>query len=266
MSETIAVVTGAARGIGRAIAEVLARDGYVVVAVDVRDFDLSAETAAAFNGRSIHPVIGDLTKSDTLQAVLSQIHQLDKPVAVLVNSAFRETRAPFMELTDQDWLDTWSHSFLTAVSMTRTLVPLMKAHGRGSIVNISSVHAMGSGYGVSPYDAAKAALSALTRSLALELGPDGIRVNAVLPGLIITERNHDRWFDHPNDLAAVRWTYPLRRPGTPEEVAEMVAFLASDRASFVTGANVLVDGGMMAALSEATALTIAEKAEIPAPS
>lgn len=261
MDREIAVVTGGARGIGRAISVNLAHEGYTVIAVDIR----KAETHESVGPGVIHMVEADLTTTAGIDAVIHHVDQSGLPVSVLVNSAFREIRRPFTDLTDEDWRDTWNNSFMTAVEATRALIPRLRETGHGSIVNISSVHGLGAGYGVAPYEAAKAALLALTRSLALELGPMGIRVNAVLPGLIITERNYERWHNQPNDLAAVTWTYPLHRAGTPNEVANVVNFLVSEKASFVTGAGYLVDGGMMAALSEATALVIADHTEVPFP-
>ncbi|MCF8567833.1 SDR family oxidoreductase [Alicyclobacillus tolerans] len=257
MTKGIAVVTGAARGIGQAIAIRLATEGYRLVVNDILDLQSTVEQIQA-NQTQVVPVPGDITSAHTIDLLVSEAKLLGNDVQVVVNNAFKEARGPFLQLTDGDWLDTWRVSFLSAVQTSRAFLPIMQNLHHGSIVNVSSVHSLGSGNEFGPYDAAKSAMNGLTRSLAVEFGPYGIRVNSVLPGLIITERNRDRWFNNANDFEAVKQAYPLRRPGQPEEVAELVAFLASDASSFITGAAIPVDGGLLAGLSETTALNIAK--------
>lgn len=252
MTAEVAIVTGASRGIGRAIAQRFAKDGYNLVINDVRNL---ADTGHALSveGRSVVAVEGDIRDASTLDKMVAAAQNVG-PVAILVNNAFQEVRAPFLELSDADWTLTWSVTFQSAVMASRAILPLMCARNRGSIVNVSSIHAVGSGENFSPYDAAKAAMNALTRSLATEFGPKGIRVNAVMPGLVITERNRERWESQPKEYQAVLAAYPLRRAGHPDEVADVVGFLSSDEARFVTGVAIPVDGGLLAGLSETVAI------------
>ena len=253
-----AIVTGAARGIGLAIASSLAKDGFSLTLNDVLDLTDAYDTVTSF-GVEATVVRGDITDRATVDSLVESAMKNGRQLEVVVNNAFQEVRNGFLELTDEDWLQTWNVSFFGAVGLCRAAIRYMKQSRHGSIINVSSVHSLAASGGFSPYEAAKAAINALTRSLATEFGPDGIRVNAVLPGLIITERNHDRWEEHPDEMEAVRYAYALRRPGTPEEVASLVSFLASDRASFITGTSVPVDGGLLAGLSEGTAIRMAQK-------
>jgi NAD(P)-dependent dehydrogenase (short-subunit alcohol dehydrogenase family) len=134
----------------------------------------------------------------------------------------------------------------------------MERAGRGSIVNVASVHGLATSPGTAVYEAGKAAVIGITRQMACDFGPSGIRVNAVCPGHIVTERIQARmWADNPTGHAFVAEQYPLRRTGTPEDIAGAVAFLSSDDASFVTGHALVVDGGLTIQLQEDFALRMA---------
>lgn len=251
-----AIITGASRGIGLAIAAGLASDGYSVVLNDVRDLSRAYDVVTSY-GVEATVVQGDITDQNTVDTVVQSAVTNGKRPAVLVNNAFREVRDGFLELEPEDWFTTWNVSFFAVVKLCRAILPYMKKWGSGSIINVSSVHSLASGEGFSPYESAKSAINALTRSLAIEFGPFGIRANSVLPGLIITERNQDHWASHRDEMESVKYSYALRRPGQPEEVAALVSFLASGRASFITGVAIPVDGGLLAGLSEGAAIRIA---------
>ncbi len=231
-----AVVTGAGRGLGRAIAERLGRDGYQVVAVDV-DGPAAEATAAAVGGRGY---ACDVADPDALRQLAADVG----PAGVLVNNAGVWS---YGSVIDAAWTDierVLSVNLLGTLRCCRAFVPAMVAAGGGSIVNLSSLAAAMATPAVEIYPVTKGAVEVLTRQLALELGPSGIRVNAIGPGNMLTEGSAPAYAGAR--MAERAAGVPLRRIGTPEDIANAVAFLASDEASYISGQVVYVDGGVSA--------------------
>jgi NAD(P)-dependent dehydrogenase (short-subunit alcohol dehydrogenase family) len=227
----VALVTGANKGIGRAIAERLLRDGFALgFASREPDEEVAKELRALGD---VHEVSGDLTDAEVPVRLVREVAQHFGRLDVLVNNAGLSTAKPALELTVDDFDQTFDvdvrAAFLASQEAARRMTD------GGVIVNITSVHERVPRPGFAVYAPAKAALAMLTRSLALELAPK-VRVVAVAPGAIATQRNEEA-----DELSP---EIPLGRPGTPEEVAAAVAWLVSDEASYVTGATLLVDGGM----------------------
>jgi glucose 1-dehydrogenase len=231
----VALVTGANKGIGRAVAERLLQDGFALVyATRQRDDEsrdvferLSAEGAA-------HWASGDLSDAAVPARLVAEAREAYGGLDALVNNAGLSTRGTALELTAEDFDSTFAVDVRAAFLLSKEAAPLLGERG-GSIVNVTSVHEHVPRPGFLLYAAAKAALGMLTRGLALELGSVGIRVNAVAPGVIATERNVEADTLTPE--------IPLGRPGTPEEVAAAVSWLVSDEAGYVTGSSLVVDGG-----------------------
>ncbi len=241
----VALVTGAARDIGKVIALKLAAEGARVVINYFESAEAARQTSSAAEaaGGEVAIFKADLKKSDEVQELKrfcrdAYGNQLD----ILVNNTGGiVSRKKLIEQDERFYHSVMDLNFKSLFLVTTAFVPMMRSGG--AIVNISSMAARdGGGAGASLYAASKGAITTYTRSLAKELGPSGIRVNAVCPGLINTAF-HDRFT--PDDIRKqVASATPLRREGTSEDVANLVAFLASNEASFITGANYDINGGL----------------------
>ncbi|MBV9288945.1 MAG: glucose 1-dehydrogenase [Hyphomicrobiales bacterium] len=239
------LVTGGARGIGAAVAAKALAEGGLVSIIDLDDKagrDLLSSLGA---GARAAAYAGDVARAaDVARAVAAAIGAFG-PVTGLVNNAGRNVYADPVAMTEEEWEDVFAVDLKSAWLVARAVLPGMKAARKGAIVNIASVHAEMTYPGMFPYAAAKAGLVGLTRSLALEVGPHGIRVNALSPGYVETALVTE--FFARNDASLrekVLAAHPLGRMGSPQEIANCVVFLLSDEASFVTGANWRVDGGL----------------------
>jgi NAD(P)-dependent dehydrogenase (short-subunit alcohol dehydrogenase family) len=242
------IVTGGARGIGRAIVAKCADEGARVVFLD---FDEAAATAALSEirkaGRAVEFLRADVTKDAEVSAAIAEVQRRHSRIDVLVNNAGVNAYFDAAAMTEADWDSVFAVDLKGAWLCAKHVLPFMRERRAGSIVNIASIHATLTIAGMFPYAAAKSGLVGLTRSLALDCAPLGIRVNAVSPGWTRTQLVEE-WFRLQPDPAAaeasVMRAHPMRRIATPEEVANLVAFVASDEASAITGASLAVDCGL----------------------
>jgi NAD(P)-dependent dehydrogenase (short-subunit alcohol dehydrogenase family) len=231
MTQRTALVTGSAQGIGRAIAEALAADGHRVIGVDVRDQDA---------GPMVRTIRADLSEPAAIDAIAADVEGAD----ILVNNAAILVEKPIEETSVADFDRTVAVNLRAPFLLSRALGAGMKERGWGRIVNISSVGARtGAVSQAAAYAATKAGLIALTKNFARNYGPHGVTVNAVAPGAIETPMLIGQTEVTPGLRDTVIPQIPLRRFAQPGELAAVVAFLASDAASFVTGATVDVNGG-----------------------
>jgi NAD(P)-dependent dehydrogenase (short-subunit alcohol dehydrogenase family) len=245
------VVTGGGRGIGRAIALRLASEGAAVAVVD-RDAEPAQAVVREIAGmaRTGVALTADITTEGAAARIVADAEKALGPLHLLINNAAHTTRATLAATTAADWDAETSVTLRAAWALAQAVLPGMAARGRGAIVNIASVNAL-LALGNPAYSAAKAGLLALTRAIAVEYGPKGIRCNAVSPGSIRTE--HPSWQERlerdPDVFERLGRWYPVGRVGRPEEIAACVAFLGSDEASFVNGANLVADGGLTAGMA-----------------
>jgi 3-oxoacyl-[acyl-carrier protein] reductase len=247
----VAIVTGAAHGIGRAIAVELAREGASIWACDVLERELG-ETRRAVGERTEAPcrvAVVDVTEPRRVTAFVDELVAAERRVDILVNCAggvVGQTMRPVEEIPDEDWRRIFAVNLDGAFHFTRAVVPAMKARRRGSIVNISS--GAGRSYsltGIQAYASAKAGLIGFTRQTARELGEFGIRVNCVAPGFVRSNPASERQWQAMGEVGQKRLIegIALRRLGEPEDIARAVVFFASEDARYVTGQTISVDGG-----------------------
>ena len=243
LSGKVAIVTGAGSGIGYAIAERLGTAG-AAVCVNYLGYEDDAKALAATLPKAI-AVPADVSKAGDVQAMVEQTVTELGGLDILVNNAGIEKEVPFLDLDEETWDKIMAvnlkGSFLCAQLGARAMRDLGKG---GSIVNISSIHEDYAFPGFTPYCASKGGVRMMMRNLSLELAPYKIRVNNVAPGAIATPINKKTLAD-PQKVATVQRIVPLGRMGEPDEVAQVVLFLASDAASYVTGSTYYVDGGMV---------------------
>ena len=244
----IALVTGGGAGIGRAICETFAREGAHVLVADI-DGNAAQETVSAIvtaNGAA-EALTVDITDTSEVRTLMETIKAAHGRIDVLVNNAGVGARADFRHLTDDEWDKVWSVNLDGTVKCAREAFDLMRASGKASIVNLSSVMSAKHTRQMAVYSATKGAVSALSRSLAVEYAPYGIRVNTLLPGYVDTALI-GRYIKNPGIAKALLTQTPLRRFGMPEDIANAALFLASDEAGYITGAALNVDGGMQTTL------------------
>lgn len=251
LENKVALITGAGAGIGAGIAELFSEAG-----ADVVIFDINGETAAAMNrklqqnrmGRSL-AVQGDVSNEDDVKTAVQKAAGEFGRIDALVNNAGIDVSGVATEMSSSEWDRVLNVNLKGAFLFSKYVIPHMRERG-GAIVNISSVHALVSNEGYAAYDASKAGMLAMTRTLALDHGRDGIRVNAICPGYINTPMTEEWFKEQPDPEATMKQVlsfHPLGRIGTTRDVAEAALFLASDASSFVSGTFLVVDGAMTVA-------------------
>ncbi|MCE2518846.1 MAG: SDR family oxidoreductase [Alphaproteobacteria bacterium] len=244
--DRVALVTGAANGIGRATMERLAGEGATVVAVDHEAGDLAdAVGPLKDEGRNVTAVVADVMEESGIEAAFATLDdmpdgRLDASIHIAGNSMF----GTIEDLASDDWERLWRLNVLSTVICCRLAVRRMKRVGGGAIVNMSSISGLAGDPGWGAYNAAKAAIWNLTQCLAWEVGRYNIRANAICPGPIGTPRMLGSLEAAPEQAAAYARSTPLGRIGTPEECAAAICFLASDDASFVNSTMLVCDGGL----------------------
>jgi len=246
MQGKVAIVTGASSGIGRATAVLLAKSGATVVAVGRNEKELGATIKEA-NGSDgvIKAHLGDVMELSQLDRIVTETVDQHKKIDLLINSAGIIKNGNIEDTTLDDW-DKMMHINVRSVfHLMQKCVPHLEAT-KGNVVNVSSVTGTRAFPNVLAYCVSKAAVDQLTRCAALELAPKGVRVNAVNPGVVVTnlhKRGGMQQEAYESFLENAKKTHPIGRPGTAEEVAELICFLASDKAGWITGATYAIDGG-----------------------
>lgn len=248
MMTRIVLITGAAGGIGSATGQAFAKAGWRVVGVD---------RAQAADMSSLHRyTIADISDADESQRLFAEVAKEEGHIDAMVNNAAVQVCKPLVETTPTEWDETMATNVRAAYLAVRHAYPLLRTNG-GAIVNVSSVHALATSANIAAYAASKGAILALTRALAIELAPDRIRVNAVLPGAVDTPMLHAGLKRGAGQAATTQDLIKglgsrtvMGRVGQPAEIAQAILFLADEqRSSFITGQSLVVDGGATARLS-----------------
>lgn len=248
LENRIALVTGSGNGIGKATALVLAAEGAHVHVADVDGASAEAavaEVGAIGGAATAHAV--DVTRGQDVTALFRAIQNAHSRLDVLVNNAGLNVRADFRHLTDDEWVRIRDVNLDGVVRMARGGFDLLKASGKGSLINIASIMGSRGMRQLVAYSATKGAVAALTRGLAVEYAPFGIRVNTVSPGFVATKLTR-QILRNPAVTDALIAETAMRRLGEPDEIARAVLFFASDDSSYCTGSDLVVDGGMSASL------------------
>ena len=243
LKEKVAVVTGASQGLGKAIAFSLAKEG-ARVAISGRRQEVVEETAREIKDQTradILPFAGDMTRAESGVEFIDRAAAKWGTIHILVNNVGQATRGDLESLDPADWQHAFDVNFMSAVHYTRQAIPWMKKQRWGRIINISALSGKEPAEDLIASNAVKSGMISFSKTLSRELAPHNILVNCVSPGLVQSPQN-DRYFAREERKAAVQ-AIPLNRFGRPDEFADVVTFLCSDRAGYVTGVNLVVDGG-----------------------
>lgn len=247
----VAIVTGAAKGIGWGIAKVLSEKGAKVVVVDwdQENGEKTAQEISAQGGEAIF-VLCDVSNEEQVKAMIETTVKTFGRIDVLVNNAGVGVYKAVLDATSEDWDHCMGVNLKGVFLCSKYAIPHMQKIGKGAIVNISSVHSHATVNGVGPYAASKGGITALTRNMAIDYSPT-VRVNSIAPGWVLTpliQSIFDSYDDPAEQQRMVEKRQVMKRIGRPEDIGHAAAFLASDEASFITGTQLFVDGGLTAQL------------------
>src|ERR671935_821395 len=239
----IAFVSGGMGGIGTAIYRRLGQTGHTVIAGCLPGYEKKDEWIAAMRaqGFKVHAAEGDVADFDSCAEMFYQVRSIVGPVDILINNAGITRDAVFKRMTEQDWMAVINTNLNSVFNVTRQVIDGMSERGWGRIINISSVNAIKGQFGQTNYSAAKAGMAGFAKALALEVVRKGVTVNTVSPGYVETDMVKAI---RPEIREQIVASIPMGRLARPEEIAAVVAFLASDEAGYITGANISVNGGM----------------------
>jgi NAD(P)-dependent dehydrogenase (short-subunit alcohol dehydrogenase family) len=245
LKDRIALVTGGCGGIGRAICQRFHAEGAVVYATDVTSFD--------FPDPNIHVLHQDVGAEDDVRAVMAQVEENHGQLDILVNAAGIEIEKTIEDTTLEEWNRSFSVNVNGTFLTSKHALPLMRKAGAGSIINFGSYDGFIADPSLAVYCATKGAVHALTRAMACDHGPEGIRVNAVCPGYVDTPMLQS-FFGESGDIEslkqAVRDVHPIRSYGQPEDIANLVNWLAGDEARYASGQLWVIDGGLSAQVQQ----------------
>jgi 3-oxoacyl-[acyl-carrier protein] reductase len=246
LEKQVAIVTGAGQGIGRAIAITLAREGATVVVNDVipERADKVAEEIKSLGGQAL-AVAADVSKAREVDKLVAKALAGYKKIDILVNNAGIGRMIRLLEMTEADWDNHMNTNIKSQFLCSKAVIERMIKQKRGKIINIASLAAHIGAPGLSAYGASKGGVAQFTKALAVEFGKYNIMVNAVSPGFTLTELVKQTGRDRPDFLEGMD-RIPLRRPAEPEDIANVVLFLASAESDYITGQLIIVDGGLMA--------------------
>jgi len=245
LKDRVAIVTGASRGIGRAIAETFAREGAAVVICGRKQETLDQVAGELCVSGRVLPVACHVGRPDQIQRLVETTTREFGKVDVLVNNAATNiAQEPVLQIDEGKFDKMVEVNLKSAFRLTQAIAPGMCERGWGSIINIASIAGVRPQYHGMLYSMTKAALIMMTQSYALELGPRGVRVNAIAPGMIQTVLSEYYWKDDAK-RERIMQEQPVKHLGQPQEIAEVALLLASDRGSYITGQTMIVDGGRL---------------------
>jgi NAD(P)-dependent dehydrogenase (short-subunit alcohol dehydrogenase family) len=253
LKDKVAIVTGASKGIGWGVATVFAQEKakVVVVARNAKAGEPTAKDIRDKGGNAIF-IPCDVSDEEQVKTMVDKTLSIYGQIDILVNNAGIGTYKSVLDTTSEEWDRCLGINLKGVFLCSKYIIPHMQAKGKGTIINVSSVHAHATVGGVAPYAASKGGITALTRNMAIDYGPT-IRVNAIAPGWVLTPLIEDIFnsYDDPvQQRQSVEQRQVMKRIGTPEDIGYAAAFLASDEASFITGTQLFVDGGLTAQLEE----------------